>query len=161
MTDQTSDGSDLTDLTAHIVSAFVSKNRVEPSQVAALIVAVHQSLTGLAGEAEPEAEVFVPKTRAEIKKSITGEHLISFIDGKKYRTLKRHVGVHDLTLADYRERFGLPHDYPSTAPGYSAARSAMAKLIGLGQKGRKAKAAAPKTKPATKAREPKTTVTED
>ena len=158
MTDHPSDTSDLTGITAHIVSAFVSQNRVDPSQVAALILSVHQALTGLGGEAAAQAAADESKSKAEIKKSITGEHLFSFIDGKPYRMLKRHVGIHGMTLADYRERFGLPHDYPSTAPGYSAARSAMAKLIGLGQKGRKAKAATPKAKPAPKARKPKATV---
>jgi len=152
MTDVAPDAPDLTGMTAAIVSAYVMKNRVEPQQVASLVLSVHQALTGVGGEAAPEAVADESKSKAEIKKSITGEHLISFIDGKKYRTLKRHLGVHGMTLADYRERFGLPHDYPSTAPGYSAARSAMAKLMGLGLGGRG------KAKPAPKARKPKVTV---
>jgi predicted transcriptional regulator len=158
MTDVAPETPDLTEMTAAIVSAYVMKNRLEPQQVASLVLSVHQALTGVGGEAPTEAVADESKSRAEIKKSITGEHLISFIDGKPYRTLKRHVGIHGMTMDEYRERFGLPHDYPSTAPGYSAARSAMAKLIGLGQKGRKPKAAAPKAKPAPKARKPKATV---
>ena len=149
---------DLTDITAHIVSAFVSKNRIDPSQVASLIVSVHQSLAGLGGEAAAEPAADETKSRAEIKKSITGDHLISFIDGKPYRTLKRHVGLHGMSMAEYRERFGLASDYPSVAASYSSLRSGMAKLIGLGQKGRKAKAPASKAKPAPKARKPKSTV---
>ena len=158
MTDLAPEPSDLTGMTAAIVSAYVMKNRLEPQQVASLVMAVHQALSGVGGEAAPEAAADESKSKAEIKRSITGDHLISFIDGKSYRTLKRHVGIHGMSMDGYRERFGLPHDYPSTAPGYSAARSAMAKLIGLGQKGRKPKAAAPKAKPAPKARKPKATV---
>lgn len=158
MTDVAPETSDLTGMTAAIVSAYVMKNRLEPQQVATLVLSVHQALTGLGGEAAPEAAADESKSKAEIKRSITAEHLISFIDGKPYRTLKRHVGLHGMTMAAYRERFGLPMDYPSTSAGYSAARSAMAKLIGLGQKGRTAKAAAPKAKPAPKARKPKATV---
>jgi predicted transcriptional regulator len=136
MTDHSSDASDLTGMTAAIVSAYVMKNRLEPQQVASLVLSVHQALTGVGGEAAPEAEPDESKSRAEIKKSITGDHLISFIDGKPYRTLKRHVGIHGMTMDEYRERFGLGAEYPSTAPGYSAARSAMAKAMGLGAGGR-------------------------
>jgi predicted transcriptional regulator len=157
MTDQTSDASDLAGMTAAIVSAYVMKNRLEPQQVASLVLTVHQALAGVGGEDAAEAAADESKSKAEIKRSITGDHLISFIDGKPYRTLKRHVGIHGMTMDEYRERFGLPAGYPSTAAGYSAARSAMAKLIGLGQKGRKPKAAAPKAKPAPKARKPKGT----
>lgn len=136
MTDFEPETSDLTGITAHIVSAFVSQNRLDPSQVAALILSVHQALTGVGGEPAPEAAADEFKSKAEIKKSITGEHLISFIDAKPYRTLKRHVGLHGMTMEEYRERFGLPADYPSTSPAYSAARSAMAKAMGLGAGGR-------------------------
>lgn len=159
MTDVAPETSDLTGMTAAIVSAFVMKNRLEPQQVASLVLSVHQALTGVGGEAAPEAAADETKSKAEIKKSITGDHLISFIDGKPYRTLKRHVGIHGMTMDEYRERFGLPPTYPATAPAYSAARSALAKLMGLGAGGRgKAKAAAPKAKPAPKARKPKSSV---
>lgn len=136
MTDQTSDASDLTGMTAAIVSAYVMKNRLEPQQVASLVLSVHQALTGVGGEAAPEAAADESKSKAEIKKSVTGEHLISFIDGKPYRTLKRHVGLHGMSMDEYRERFGLGAEYPSTSPAYSAARSAMAKAMGLGAGGR-------------------------
>ncbi|MBX9802135.1 MAG: MucR family transcriptional regulator [Caulobacteraceae bacterium] len=158
MTDVATEPSDLTGMTAAIVSAFVMKNRLEPHQVASLVLSVHQALTGVGGEAAPEAAADETKSKAEIKRSITADHLISFIDGKEYRTLKRHVGLHGMTMDEYRERFGLPADYPSTAQSYSALRSAMAKAIGLGAGGRSMpKAAAPKAKPAPKARKPKAT----
>lgn len=159
MTDVTPDALDLTGMTVAIVSAYVSNNRVETDQVASLVLSVHQALTGVGGEAAPEAPADESKSKAEIKKSITGDHLISFIDGKPYRTLKRHAGIHGMSMDEYRERFGLPADYPSTAPGYSAARSAMAKAMGLGAGGRgRANAAAPKAKQAPKARKPKAIV---
>ncbi len=159
MTDVAPDApGDLTGMTAAIVSAYVMKNRLEPQQVAGLILSVHQALTGVGGEAAPEPAEDESKSKAEIKRSITGDHLISFLDGKPYKTLKRHVGNHGLTLAEYRKRFGLGLDYPSVAASYSVARSAMAKLMGLGAGGRgKAKAAASKTKPAPKARKPRAT----
>jgi predicted transcriptional regulator len=136
MTDVAPESSDLTGMTAAIVSAYVMKNRLEPKQVASLVLSVHQALTGVDGEAAAEAAADASKTKAEIKRSITGDHLISFIDGKPYRTLKRHVGLHGMSMDEYRERFGLPADYPSTSPAYSAARSAMAKAMGLGAGGR-------------------------
>ena len=85
-------------------------------------------------------------TAAQIRKSITPDALISFIDGKSYKTLKRHLPTHGTTVDEYKARFGLPKDYPTTAPAYSEARSAMAKALGLGQGGRKGKAAAPAPK---------------
>src|SRR5439155_1403173 len=81
-------------------------------------------------------------TAGQIRKSITPDALISFIDSKPYKTLKRHLTTHGMTVAEYKTKFGLPNDYPTTAPAYSEARSAMAKALGLGQGGRKAKAPA-------------------
>ncbi len=71
-------------------------------------------------------------TAAQIRKSVTDAALISFIDGKPYKTLKRHLTTHGETLASYKAKYGLPGDYPSTAPSYSAQRSEMARRIGLG-----------------------------
>lgn len=73
-------------------------------------------------------------TTAEIKASVTPDFITSFEDGKLYRTLKRHVAKHGMTLAEYRTKWGLPSDYPSVAPGYSAKRSELAKAAGLGRK---------------------------
>lgn len=137
-------------MTVGIVANYVSNNRVDPDQVGALIASTYQALTtaGSNQPAEDPAEDMT-KTRTEIRKSITGSHLISFIDNKPYRSLKRHLTTNGLTLAEYKERYGLPADYPSTAPEYSAQRSALAKSLGLGQGGRKPTAAA---KPARKPR---------
>jgi predicted transcriptional regulator len=132
-------------LTADIVSAYVSNNHVAPGDLPALIATTHAALTGL-GKAEPAAAPAVEKlTPAQVRKSITHDALISFIDGRPYKTLKRHLTGHGLTIETYRERYGLPRDYPSTAAGYSAQRSELAKSLGLGQQRRKAapKAAAP------------------
>ena len=131
-------------LTADIVSAYVSNNHIQPGEPATLIATTHTAIAGLGkvtAEASPAAEKLTP---AQIKKSITHESLVSFIDGKSYKTLKRHLTGHSLTIETYRERYGLPRDYPSTAAGYSAARSALAKSLGLGQlRKAAAKASAP------------------
>ena len=85
-------------------------------------------------------------SKREITKSITDDALISFVDGKPYKTLKRHLSRHGMDMKQYRERYGLPSDYPSTAPSYSAARSAMAKSLGLGARRKAAPAEAPAPK---------------
>lgn len=130
------------DLTAEIVSAFVSNNSVPVSGLADLIRAVHQGILGLGQPAAPVEDQVAKATPAQIKKSITDDALISFEDGKGYKTLKRHLTGRGLTPEAYRAKHGLPHDYPMTAPGYSARRSAMAQSFGLGQKRVKAE---PKT----------------
>lgn len=148
MTDTTADDkpTNLVEMTTDIVSAYLSANRVEASQVASLIASVHGSLAGLGSPPEPEpVEPIRPLKRAEVRRTITDEGLVSLIDGKTYKTLRRHLTRHGLTPADYRDRYGLGDDYPMTAPAYSAMRSQMAKAIGLGAKGRPAS-----TAPATK-----------
>ena len=82
----------------------------------------------------PEAPVVQKPTASQIRKSVSDDGLVSFIDGKRYKALKRHVAGHGFTPATYRERYGLPLDYPMTSPNYSAMRSDMAKKVGLGQK---------------------------
>ncbi len=86
-------------------------------------------------ESEKESEKAHRPTNAEIRKSIGRDGLVSFIDGKVYKTLKRHLSSHGLDPESYRERFGLPSDYPMVAPSYAARRSALAKEIGLGRPG--------------------------
>ena len=133
---------DYVELTAEIVSAYVSNNSVRPADIAELIASTHTAVAGLshgAAAATPAAEKLTP---AQIRKSITPDALISFIDGKSYKTLKRHLGINGMTIEQYRERYGLPRDYPSTAASYSAQRSEHAKSLGLGQMRAKA---APKT----------------
>lgn len=118
---------------AGIVAAYVTHNHVAAAELPALLGTVHRALAGLGlPTVEPAPEVEKPSP-AEIRRSIRDDGLTSFIDGRSYKTLRRHLGTHGLTPEGYRARFGLPVDYPMTAPGYSARRSELAKAIGLGQ----------------------------
>jgi predicted transcriptional regulator len=133
-------------LTADVVAAFVGNNTVAVADLPNLIKTVHAALSGVEAPALEAVEEIVKPTAGQIRKSITPDALISFVDGRPYKTLKRHLTTQGLTIAEYKARFGLPNDYPTTAPAYSEARSAMAKALGLGQGGRKAKAPAKTTK---------------
>lgn len=124
---------DFLELTGDIVSAYVSKNSIAYSRLGELIVDVHQALQNLGKPREVAADQIAKPTPAQIKKSITPNGLISFLDGRLYQTLKRHLTQHGLDLNTYIEQFGLPRDYPSVAPHYAARRSELAKSIGLGQ----------------------------
>ncbi|MGU3386663.1 MucR family transcriptional regulator [Methylobacterium sp. D53M] len=129
------------ELTTEIVAAYVASNSVPVAELPALLSSVHAAIAGLNGasaSAEAKAEELTP---AQIRKSITPDALISFIDGKPYKTLKRHLTGNGLTMEEYRQRFGLPVDYPSTAASYSAMRAEFARSNGLGQR-RKAAAKA-------------------
>ena len=136
---------DLRPLTADIVSAFVSNNPVSQGNLPELIASTFSALVGLGAappaQQEPAEPEVVKPTAAEIKRSITPDSLISFIDGKPRRTLRRHLTNHGLTPQQYRARYGLPVDYPIVAASYSANRSALAKATGLGQRGAQAAAA--------------------
>lgn len=123
------------DLAGTIVSAYVANNSLTASELPSLIGCVHAALTDLAtgGAANPPVKTTVQATPAQIRKSVTPGALISFIDGKGYKTLKRHLTGHGLTPRSYRERYGLPADYPMVAARYAEQRSALAKAIGLGQ----------------------------
>lgn len=126
----------LTELVGEVVAAYVSNNPVPVSELPNLILSVHRAVTGLASgvvssTAAPADDVAKP-TPAQIRKSVRDDGIVSFIDGKTYKTLKRHLTSHGLDPRSYRERFGLPADYPMTAPSYAAQRSALAKAIGLG-----------------------------
>ncbi|MDH2312371.1 MucR family transcriptional regulator [Methylobacterium brachiatum] len=128
-----------TELAAEIVSAYVSNNPVPPADLPALIARVHQAVSGLAttagaDAAAPGAEVEKP-TPAQIRKSVRPDGIVSFIDGKTYKTLKRHLTSDGLNPRSYRDRYGLPADYPMTASSCAAQSSALAKAIGLGQRG--------------------------
>jgi predicted transcriptional regulator len=137
----------LSDLTADVVSAYVSNNRVPVAELAPLIQAVYAALGSAQGGAvETPAEKLVPAV--PVRKSITPDFLISLEDGKSYKSLKRHLSKYGITPADYRTKWGLPKDYPMVAASYSASRSAMAKSIGLGVK-RKAAVAEAAPKPTT------------
>ncbi|MER2268169.1 MucR family transcriptional regulator [Methylobacterium oxalidis] len=136
MTDETQGLSlDFVELAADIVSAYVTSNSLPVADLPALIASVHVALTSLAGGApQANAEEKVQKaTPSQIRKSITPDALISFVDGKPYKTLKRHLTTHGLDPHAYRQRFGLPSDYPLVAANYAAQRSELAKAIGLGR----------------------------
>lgn len=124
---------DLLELTAHIVSAYVEKNRLPASGLPDLIAGVATSISGLGKPAAPVAAPLVPAVNP--KKSVTPDFIICLEDGKKFKSLKRHLGVHfGLTPDAYRAKWGLPSDYPMVAPNYAASRSQLAKSIGLGRK---------------------------
>jgi predicted transcriptional regulator len=124
---------DLLELTAHIVSAYVEKNRLPASGLGDLIASVSTSISGLG---QPAAPLAAPQTPAvSPRKSVTPDYIICLEDGKKFKSLKRHIGVHfGLTPDAYRAKWGLPADYPMVAPNYAASRSQLAKAIGLGRK---------------------------
>ncbi|KAB1071215.1 MucR family transcriptional regulator [Methylobacterium planeticum] len=128
------------ELAADIVSAYVSNNPVRATDLPSLISDIHAALNNLAagpsGKAEQEAEKATP---AQIRKSITPDGLISFVDGRPYKTLKRHLTGHGLDPYSYRARYGLPSDYPMVAASYAAQRSELAKSLGLGQLGGRVK----------------------
>ncbi|MEE7439439.1 Predicted transcriptional regulator [Methylobacterium sp. 190mf] len=126
------DQSNLIELTADIVSAYVSKNSVPTSEMPALLSAIHGALNGLNNPAAPAEAKVDRATPSQIRKSISNDALISFEDGKSYKTLKRHLKGVGLTPDEYRAKWGLPVDYPMTAPSYSEMRSALAKNTGLG-----------------------------
>ncbi|MBA4223137.1 MAG: transcriptional regulator [Methylobacterium sp.] len=133
-----SDNNDLlVELVAGIVSAFVSHNSVPTSDLPALIASTHLALTGLGQEAAPAAEEkLVPAV--SIKKSITADFLICLEDGKKFKSLKRHLNTqYGMSPEQYRAKWALPADYPMVAPAYAEARSSLAKKMGLGQQRRK------------------------
>lgn len=138
---------DLTELTAAIIGAYVSNNSVPVAELPALIRSVHAAIGGLGQSTEAAAPEVEKATPSQIRKSIQQDGLVSFIDGKTYQTLKRHLTRHGLDMPAYRQRYGLPADYPSTAPGYSEKRSALARSLGLGQQRRNRGDAAPAAEP--------------
>ncbi|MFZ5733527.1 MAG: MucR family transcriptional regulator [Pseudomonadota bacterium] len=131
MTDQA--GKSFIDLTANIVSAYVSNNPTPASDIPALINQVHAALVRVS-TGRPEASSEPAKPAVPVKKSMTGEYLICLEDGKRFKSLKRHLRTqYNMTPEQYREKWGLPADYPMVAPNYAIARSQLAKKMGLGQ----------------------------
>ncbi len=134
--------------TVDVVAAYVSNNSLPTAELPALIASIHEALNAIAaGPAPQQAETVEKPTTAQIRKSIRPDGLVSFIDGKSYKTLKRHLTKHGLDPQSYRERYGLPPDYPTTSANYSAQRSALAKSLGLGHPGRAAAAAEAEPEP--------------
>jgi predicted transcriptional regulator len=138
MTDGT-DGGNFIELTADIVSAYVSNNSVAASDISNLINHVHAALVRVSsGQVESQPEPLKPAI--SVKKSITPEHIVCLEDGKKFKSLKRHLRTqYNLTPEQYRDKWALPPDYPMVAPNYAAARSQLAKQMGLGQQRRRRK----------------------
>ena len=130
------------ELAADIVSAYVSNNSVPSSDLASLIGDVHTALIRVAGGAV-EAPAEAPKPAVPVKKSVTPDYIICLEDGKKFKSLKRHLRTqYSMTPEQYREKWALPADYPMVAPNYAKARSDLAKEMGLGQQRRKRRARA-------------------
>ena len=128
---------DLLGLTAEIVSAHVSNNPVAMADLPGLIAQVHHALTNL-GKPAPEPEAKKQEPAVPVKKSVTADYLICLEDGKKLKMLKRHLKTaYNMTPEQYRDKWGLPPDYPMVAPNYAAARSQLAKQMGLGQQRRR------------------------
>jgi predicted transcriptional regulator len=122
------------DMTAEMVAAFVSNNSVPASGLAPLIQTIHDALTKLSSGAESPAPKEETKEPAvPIRKSIAPDYLICLEDGKRFKSLKRHLATLGLTPEQYRAKWKLPPNYPMVAPDYAAKRSALAKAIGLGQ----------------------------
>jgi predicted transcriptional regulator len=134
------------ELTADIVSAYVGNNPLPASGLPDLIASVSASVRKLAGggavkESAPLAPAVNPK------RSVFPDHIVCLEDGKKFKSLKRHLSTHyDMTPEQYREKWNLPRDYPMVAPGYAAARSALAKKMGLGRKSKAAEMETPAPK---------------
>jgi len=124
----------LTRLAAEIVSAYVSNNKVVAADLPSLIEQTSDALSQAAVKAaQPLKEDLIPA--ATIRKSVTPDYIVCLEDGKKFKSLKRHLRIHyQLSPEEYREKWGLPYDYPMVAPNYAAKRSEMAKKFGLGRK---------------------------
>ncbi|MDC7693489.1 MucR family transcriptional regulator [Asticcacaulis sp. DXS10W] len=141
---------DTTNLVVEIVTAYVSNNSVPAAELPQLIHSVSVALNGLASAPVPEPEIKVPAV--SIKKSVGADYIICLEDGRRFKSLKRHLASkYNLTPDEYRAKWNLPKDYPMVAPAYAEARSNLAKQIGLGQGGRKS-ASQVAAKPARRAK---------
>lgn len=144
MTDITADKTnrdDLLRMAVDVVAAYVSKNPLPAGQIPEVIHTVYASLSSLE-TGVPEAKSEAPKPAVPVKKSVTPDYIVCLEDGKKLKMLKRHLKTaYNMTPEEYRERWGLPADYPMVAPNYAQHRSTLAKKIGLGTKPRKRPAA--------------------
>lgn len=123
---------ELIELSADIVAAYVSNNSVPVTSLPDLIAAVHSSLSNLGGPCPVAAPALSPAVNP--KKSVFPDYIISLEDGRKFKSMKRHLGLLGLTPDEYRQKWNLPSDYPMVAPSYAAQRSELAKSMGLGRK---------------------------
>jgi predicted transcriptional regulator len=134
------DKSEIIEMTADIVSAYVGNNSVSASELPSLIQSVHRALAGVSNGSET-VEAAPKEPAVPVKRSITPDHLVCLEDGRKFKSLKRHLRTkYNMSPEDYRAKWGLPKDYPMVAPNYAKARSELAKQMGLGQGGRQAPA---------------------
>jgi predicted transcriptional regulator len=137
MSDTTSSNSNFIELAADIVSAYVSNNSVPASDLPTLINDVHSALVRVMSGAVV-APVETPKPAVPAKKSVTNEFIVCLEDGRKFKSLKRHLRTqYNMSPDEYREKWGLAPDYPMVAPNYAKARSNLAKQMGLGQQRRR------------------------
>lgn len=129
----------LIDLTASIVGAYIANNSVPIAGLTQLITDVHAALSRVqSGDNASEAVIEPIRPAVPVKKSVTSDYIICLEDGKKFKSLRRHLKTHyNLSPDEYREKWGLPADYPMVAPAYAEARSNLAKRMGLGQQRRK------------------------
>ena len=126
--------SKLVELAADIVAAYVGNNPVSQAELPKLIADVYRSLAGAIGDELPKEEPGELRPAVTVRKSLTSEYLICLEDGKKFKSLKRHLRSHyNLSPEQYREKWNLPSDYPMVAPNYAQARSSLAKRMGLGR----------------------------
>ena len=130
------DKSEIIEMTADIVAAYVGHNSVSAGELPSLIQSVHRALAGVSSGTEP-VEAAPKEPAVPIKRSITPDHLVCLEDGRKFKSLKRHLRTkYNMSPEDYRAKWGLAKDYPMVAPNYAKARSELAKQMGLGQGGR-------------------------
>ncbi|MEI6281141.1 MAG: MucR family transcriptional regulator [Alphaproteobacteria bacterium] len=128
----------IVEMTTNIVAAYVGNNVVSTADLPALIQSIHRALTGVVAGGEVK-EVAPKEPAVPLKRSITPDFLICLEDGRKFKSLKRHLRTkYNMSPEDYRAKWGLPKEYPMVAPNYARARSDLAKQMGLGQGGRKA-----------------------
>jgi predicted transcriptional regulator len=133
-------GKNFLDLTADIVSAYVSHNSTPASEIPALISQIHAALLRVSNGRAEVAALEPAKPAVPVKKSITPDHLVCLEDGKHFKSLKRHLRTqYNMTPEQYRDKWSLPADYPMVAPNYAVARSQLAKKMGLGQQRRRRK----------------------
>ena len=137
------DAASLTKITVHIIASYVERNAVSPGDLPALIRSTFGALSNLGAAAPDATPAEVLRPAVPVRKSVTDEYIVCLEDGKRFKSMRRHLQTeHGLTPDEYRAKWGLPADYPTTAPNYALVRSAMAKKIGLGvkrSKGRKRK----------------------
>ncbi|TCD14094.1 MucR family transcriptional regulator [Oricola cellulosilytica] len=134
MTENAGQNDLLAELTADVVSAYVSNNSVPSSELPSLISEIHLALGKTLGGAAEEVQE-KPRPAVNPKRSVTDDYIVCLEDGQKFKSLKRHLMSHyGMTPEDYREKWGLPSDYPMVAPSYAAQRSKLAREMGLGRK---------------------------